>query len=55
MTVFAGGDRRLGAANQCGSAEVTTPSLRATPPKEGNFKTMPIFVVTEKFTSFGAP
>jgi len=26
-----------GAVNKCGSAKVTTPSLRATPPWEGNF------------------
>jgi len=29
-----------GVANKCGSAKVTTPSLRATPPWEENLKTL---------------
>jgi len=40
-------------AKKCGLAKVTTPSLRATPPWEGNLQPMPIFAVAKKFPSYG--
>jgi len=43
-----------GAVNICGSAKVTTPSLCATPPMEGNFKIHAyVIAVADKFPSNG--